>query len=227
MQTIPSHEIALESPLANPLIAPRADEVAGHGRPERLAGASAADIAALTRALSQGEEHAFHLFYDLYVGRLLRYLLVLARGREDTARDVLQQTLVRVARHAKPFDREEKFWSWLTVVARTAMVDERRKQNRYLAFLDRFLHRQPADGPWAEPEAQIQLSTLLEEEVERLPTEERALIHRKYFFGVSVREIADETQTTSKAIEARLVRTRRKLKKAVLARLHDETSDLS
>src|SRR6185436_6677249 len=180
-------------------------------------------VRALTSALHRGEETAFQVFYDQYVTRILRYLVVLAAGREDVAREVLQQALVRVARHVKAFDTEEKFWSWLTVVARTAFVDERRKQNRYLAFLDRFLQRQPWVAPTVDSDADLRLSLLLEEEVERLPAEERSLIHRKYLAGASVQEIADETQLTPKAIEARLGRTRRKLKLAVLARLHHET----
>jgi len=191
--------------------------------PQLASQTAAPDIAVLTAALSRGEEPAFHLFYHRYVPRLLRYLLVLAAGREEVAREVLQQTLMRVARHVKMFDAEEKFWSWLTVVARTAFVDDRRKQNRYLAFLDRFLHRQSSIDAPSESDAERHLSILLEEEVERLPGEERALIERKYFSGASVQTIAEETHLTPKAVEARLVRTRRKLKAMVLARLHHET----
>ena len=58
----------------------------------------------------------------------------------------------------------------------------------------------------------------------RTTPEERELIDRKYFAGESVKEIAEEMQTTEKAIESRLVRVRRKLKDLVLVQLKDENS---
>src|ERR1051325_3867078 len=81
----------------------------------------------LTRRLAAGEEAAFREFHVAYFDRLLRYLLVVARGDEDAARDALQETFVRVVRHAKRFDCEDAFWSWLTLLARSAAADGGRK----------------------------------------------------------------------------------------------------
>ena len=67
--------------------------------------------------MARGNEAAFRAFYDGYFDRLLRYLLVVTNGNEEAAREALQLALVRVVRHVKPFGAEEKFWSWLTVLA--------------------------------------------------------------------------------------------------------------
>ena len=48
--------------------------------------AGAEDIRALTLAIRRGDAAAFARFYDLYSFRLYRFLLVLARGDENTAR---------------------------------------------------------------------------------------------------------------------------------------------
>ena len=181
------------------------------------------EIAALTRAMAGGDETAYRIFYDAYFDRLLRYLLVVTGGNEEAAREALQLALVRVVRHVKPFAAEDKFWSWLTVLARSALADETRKRRRYFAFLDRFTRHQET-GPSAmnNGEADEQLRALLASQLTALPADERQLVEQKYFLHQSVREIADGWQTTEKAVESRLSRVRRKLKDAVLAELKNE-----
>ncbi len=184
------------------------------------------DVAALTRQMLAGEETAYRAFHDAYVPRLWRYLLVVTAGDEDAAREALQSALVRVARHVRVFAGEAAFWSWLTVLARSALGDQTRKRRRYLAFLDRFarhVRTEPAaadDGP-----ADARLFALLERRVADLPAEERDLVERKYFARQPVRQMADELQTTEKAVESRLGRIRRKLKDAIVAELNDEPAD--
>ena len=166
---------------------------------------------------------AYRTFYDGYFDRLLRYLLVVTGGDEESAREVLQLTLVRVVRHVKTFDAEEKFWSWLTVLARSALADERRKKRRYFAFLEKFtLHTDVEGGVWNDGEGDEKLRALLEHNLKSLPLDEQKLVGQKYFARQSVREIAGEQQTTEKAVESKLSRVRRKLKDAVLAGLKNE-----
>jgi RNA polymerase sigma-70 factor (ECF subfamily) len=181
------------------------------------------DIAALTRAMAGGDETAYRIFYDAYFDRLLRYLLVVTGGNEEAAREALQLALVRVVKHVKPFESEEKFWSWLTVLARSALADESRKRRRYFSFLERFT-RQQETGPAAmdNGEADEQLHALLQRKMTALPADERQLVEQKYLLHQSVREIADGQQTTEKAVESRFSRVRRKLKDAVLAELKNE-----
>ena len=176
--------------------------------------------------MAGGDEAAYRQFYDGYFDRLLRYLLVVTGGNEETAREALQLALVRVVRHVKAFETEEKFWSWLTVLARSALADESRKRRRYFAFLERFTRHQET-GPSAmdNGEADEQLRALLESKLTALPEDERQLVEQKYILRQSVREIADGQQTTEKAVESRLSRVRRKLKDAVLAELKNERAD--
>ncbi len=173
--------------------------------------------------MANDNEVAFRTFYDAYFDRLLRYLLVVTGGNEETAREALQLALVRVVRHVKPFEAEEKFWSWLTVLARSALVDESRKRRRYFAFLERFTQHQET-GPDAmdNGEADEQLRAMLEGKLTALPNDERQLVELKYLKHQSVREIAEGLQTSDKAVESKLSRVRRKLKDAVLTELQNE-----
>ncbi len=184
--------------------------------------ALSADIAALTARMAKGDEAAYRAFYGQYFPRLLRYLLVLTDGHSESAQEALQITLLRVARHVRPFASEDALWSWLTVLARSAVVDETRKRNRYLGMLDRFWRRRALEVCAADHEADAHFRAALERKLADLAADERALVERKYFDGASVQVIATATGATEKAIEARLVRVRRKLREAVLAELKDE-----
>jgi RNA polymerase sigma-70 factor (ECF subfamily) len=202
-----------------PPAGPDVIEPDGDARP----GTSRRPIPALTRGMARGDEAAFREFYDAYFDRLLRYLLVVTRGDEEAAREALQLALLRVARHVKPFDAEEKLWSWLTVLARSARADEARKQRRYFAFLERFTRHAEVENSGGDDGAPDQrLRELLERGVSSLPPDERELLTQKYSLRRSVREIADARQATEKAVESRLSRVRRKLKDAIFAGLKNE-----
>jgi RNA polymerase sigma-70 factor (ECF subfamily) len=183
------------------------------------------DVTALTARMSRGEEAAFHEFYRLYFNRLLRYLFVVAGGREDIAREALQLAFVRVARHVRRFDSEAAFWNWLAVLARNCVADEMRKHNRYQSLLARFFQQRPAAADVPANDAGERLAELLQNELAGLPDGERALLERKYLNGEPVRGLAAEWNMTEKAMESHLLRIRRKLKTAMLGRLRHETND--
>ena len=180
------------------------------------------DISQLTGLMVIGDEMAYRTFYEFYFNRLLRYLLVVTGGRDEAAREAIQQTMLRVVRHIRVFNSEPTFWSWLTVLARSSLVDEERKRSRYFAFLDRFFVKQQIEQDIGGGNPDHHLHELLKRNLELLPSDERELIERKYLQTGSVKEIACELQISEKAIESRLVRIRKKLREAVLEQLRDE-----
>lgn len=203
----------------NPQEAVWSNEMASVGR----APGSRSGLATLTRRMTRGDETAFQEFFETYFPRLLRYLLVVTRGREDEAREALQLTLLRVVKYIRCFDSEPAFWSWLTVLARSALADERRKRQRYSGLLARFLRKLPIPLSPPDRDADIQLASLLRAELGVLPAKDRDLLSRKYEAEQSVREIAADLGLSEKAVESRLTRARKRLKDAVLARLkHNE-----
>jgi RNA polymerase sigma-70 factor, ECF subfamily len=173
--------------------------------------------------MAQGDETAYRTFYDAYFERLSRYLLVVTAGDEDAAREALQSALVRVVRYIKVFPSDAIFWSWLTVLARSALSDQTRKRRRYLAFLDRFTwHSRTQQAASDDPGADTRLASLLERSLGALPFEERRLVEAKYFERSSVHEIAEDLSLSEKAVESRLVRIRQKLKASILDGLKHE-----
>ena len=88
----------------------------------KAGGTTSADVAELTRRLASHDEEAFREFHARYFDRLYQFLLVVARGQEHEAQEALQETLLRIARHARRFDDEDAFWCWLKAVARNAEI---------------------------------------------------------------------------------------------------------
>jgi RNA polymerase sigma factor (sigma-70 family) len=190
-----------------------------HPVAEVSANNASADVASLTAGIRAGNEDAFREFHRLYFHRLYQFLLVVARGQEHEAREALQETLLRVVRHARKFDNEEAFWCWLKVVARNAARDGGRKQHRYLGLLQKFAwHSQNAAEP-SSPSNTPALGELLEESLEELPPQDRHLIEAKYLQGATVRELATNTGLTEKAVESRLLRLRQHIRELILKKL--------
>jgi RNA polymerase sigma-70 factor (ECF subfamily) len=178
-------------------------------------------VAVLTRCLAAGDEAAFRQFHAQYFDRLYQFQLVLARGHEHEAQEALQETLLRVVRYVRVFEREEVFWSWLKTVARSAARDAGRKQQRYCNLLERFAcFWRNSSGPPAGPEPDV-LRSILDESLDELPPADRRLLEAKYLDGAAVKELSAETGLTDKAVESRLLRLRRQLRERLLKKLHE------
>ena len=193
------------------------------GRTAASANSGGVDIVALTTGLTAGNEESFRQFHALYFDRLLRYHIVLARGDEESAHDALQETFLRVVRNARRFDEEPVFWSWLTVLCRSAAVDGGRKRNRYWRLIADYARSliAPAAAPRAADDGN-ELYDVLTEVLCELDATERALIEGKYLRRLTVRELAVECGLTEKAIESRLVRARETLRRKIETKLKHE-----
>jgi len=178
------------------------------------------NVATLTFRMSKGDEEAFREFHTQYFRRLFSYILVLTRGDEHAARDVAQDTLLRVVRHVRRFE-ENEFWDWLARLARSAAADHGRGASRYRRLLDLFA-REPFEPSELMPtsDAPSALGKCLAE----LPEDHRALLTRKYEHRSSVRELAVMHGVSEEAIESRLARARRALREALVRHLRHENS---
>jgi RNA polymerase sigma factor (sigma-70 family) len=193
--------------------------------PARPVGEPLSMMARLTAGLAAGDEAAFREFHAAYFDRLLRYLLVILQGDEAGARDALQETLLRVARHARRFETEAEFWGWLTVLARSSALDAGRKQSRYWATLKRFMLGQ-SEAELVDPFAanQAALHESLERGLQELDPLDRQLIEAKYFEQTSVAELAAHTGLSGKAVESRLHRARQQLRARLKKGMNDENA---
>lgn len=83
------------------------------------------DDDALVVALRAGDPAAFDAAYERYRARLFTFLLRLSRDRA-VAEDLLQETWLRLARHAVHLEPGTPLVRWLFTVARNLYISERR-----------------------------------------------------------------------------------------------------
>jgi RNA polymerase sigma-70 factor (ECF subfamily) len=182
-------------------------------------GAAGTATALLTRRLAAGGEDAFREFHRLYFDRLYHFLLAVTGGREQEAREALQETLIRLLRRRKVFAEEDVFWCWLKAVARNAARDGHRKQRRYFALLRDFALCRGVEAREPDGVDESRPGALLEESLAELEPADRRLIESKYLDGETVREISTVAGLSEKAVESRLLRLRRHLRARIIEKL--------
>jgi len=188
-------------------------------KPKLVAGTTVADLKELTKAICRGDEAAFTRFYDLYSLRLYKHLLVLAKGDEREAREVLQTVVVKLAKGFKVFDEERRMWGWLCRLARNSYVDlcrARRRDQRFVPLEDH--QTELVEGR----DGEHRLSESLHHALEQLTTDEQELMRAAYVDEQPLQELADASGQTYKAVESRLARLRQKLKTNLLNHLRHE-----
>ncbi len=177
------------------------------------------DIQTLTRAVRRGDAEAFSLLYDVYSFRLYKFLLVLAHGQEDAAREACQAAFIKLSKRCDVFQDDRQFWAWLCVLAKNTFIDQCRAQrrlNRFVSFDE--LSAEPDDPQSADH----RLAEILAEALASFPPDERELLHAAYVDKRPLRELAEESGQTYKAVESRLGRLRQKLKEQLLHLLRYE-----
>lgn len=83
------------------------------------------DERALVRALRRGDARAFDAVYERYRARLFAFLVRLSRSHH-LAEDLLQETWLRLARHALELEEDTRLLPWLYTVARNLHTSHRR-----------------------------------------------------------------------------------------------------
>lgn len=163
-------------------------------------------LLALTSGLARGENRAWEQFHREYGPGIFRHLLALGRGDADLANEALQQTYLRIARHARASDSAPMFGRWLRMVAQSAISDVRRGRINFWQMLRRY-HEDPSETETSQKE-EDRLQTALDTALLNLTPEDRSLLENKYFAGRAVKEIAENLSLSPKAVESRLTRAR-------------------
>lgn len=195
-------------------------EQTAHVTVERPALATDAEARALASAIARGDEQAFRTLYDRYHDRLLRLALVLGRGDESLAQDLVQTVFVTAAKKLRRVDGEEHLWNWLAQVARQTSAKAWRKRQRDPVMAN-------AEALAEDCAANVEPDSFLEEKLDvalkSLDSDEQQLVRIFYFDRLSHKEIADQLGTTPKAVSSRLERVREKLRSLMKRALSHET----
>lgn len=172
--------------------------------------------------LCRGEQAALAELVRRYQNDIFRFCLHYLREVER-AKEVAQETFLRVYAARARFDETRKFRPWILCIARNLCLNDlKRKKAVPMESLEQYassaredtgeLMPTSADGP-DEALASAERHRLLAQVLDELDDEARDLLVLRYFQKMSAREIADIAGTTEGAIRTRLHRLLRGLQK--------------
>lgn len=148
----------------------------------------------------------------LHFGPLMRYIISPILPDQRDQEECLSEAAMRAWDRIEQFDPLLGSWTgWLTVLTRNAALNRARSLRGETGELTEDL---PSPEPTPE---EVLLRQERQEALYRalsgLSTRDRALIYRKYFYMQSTEQIARELGATPRAVEGRLYRLRKQLRK--------------
>jgi len=173
----------------------------------------------LSRAVARGDEAAFRELYDSYQPRLMRLALVLVRGEECLAAEVVQAAFVTAAAKLPAMANADHLWNWLALVTRQETMKVWRQRRRSSVVVS---CSELPDSPVVE-KSDAQMEEILNAALQSMDAGERQIIEWFYFDHLSHQEIGDRLQATAKSISSRLERSRGKLRNLINRQLAYET----
>lgn len=152
----------------------------------------------------------------LNYGSLMKYIIAPILKDPQDREDCLSEVTMKVWEKAELFDAKRGSWNaWLTTVTRNTALNYTRKLSEHNS-LDDIKDSVPSTEPTPE-EAVIQKECRMEIEkaLNALSNKDRLLFYRKYYYLQSTAQIASELGMTERAVEGRLYRLKKKLRRSL------------
>lgn len=149
-----------------------------------------------------------------YYSPLMRYIVspILKDKREQE--ECISEITMKIWNNIQFFDSTKGSWNaWITAISRNAALSRARKIRPAVSTEDI-----PIDLPSPDPTPEEALilkerQEMLIKALNQLSQKDRAIFYRKYYYLQSTAQIALEMSTTQRAVEGRLYRIKKRLRK--------------
>ena len=180
--------------------------------------------------LVSGTDSALNDIMERHAPKLFNYLLRCLQNKED-ASDAAQETFVRLYQHRSRFNPKQKFTTWLYAIASNLVKDRYRYRSRHpQVSLDaenestgetfRENLREERETPCDSIAKEERLETV-RRAVSNLPDELRTPLVLAEYEELSQSEIGEILGCSVKAVETRIYRARKELRKSLGAFFRD------
>jgi RNA polymerase sigma factor (sigma-70 family) len=172
---------------------------------------------ALVERLRQADADAFDAVYAAFNTRLFTFLLRLSR-RRDVAEDLLEETWLRLVKHARRLRADTRLGPWLFTVARNLHVSFNRSrmlEDSASASLIALWPYTPERSSPFEAAAASELERRIERALAAMPEASREVLLLVAVAGLDHSDAADICGTTPEALRQRLHRAREALSQAL------------
>ena len=163
----------------------------------------------LIARLKAGDENAAHEFFDLYAARIRRFIASSLAASAADADDVLQETFIALA-EALPFFRgDSSLFTFACAIAHRKVLSLVRTNARRARLMRSapIADQSTSTGPRADRDFNRALA--------ELKPEHREVLLLKYVEEIGVTEIARILRLGDHAVESRLARARKALRKSL------------
>lgn len=149
-----------------------------------------------------------------HYGPLMRYIIAPILQNPQDQEDCLAEVTMRVWDKIDQFDPKKGSWkAWLTAITRNTALNHVRSLARHSSSGD-IPENLPSSEPTPEEKILLQeQQKALERALGLLSSRDRRLFYRKYYYLQSTAQIAAELGITERAVEGRLYRLRKTLRK--------------
>lgn len=157
----------------------------------------------LVKKFISGEVKCIDLLIDRHQQRIYSFIFLMVRQR-DLAEDIFQDVFVKVIHSLKSgkYAENGRFTSWVMRIAHNLVIDHFRKQkNQQMVSNDQFSfdifnHTRFSDQTIEDQLVYDQLLSDVASLVEKLPKSQKEVIRLRHYFGLSFKEIAEETNVS-------------------------------
>jgi len=160
-----------------------------------------------------GDRDAFAQLAAESIGRLDATARLIIRDRES-ARDVVQETLVSTWRSLPSLRDPERFEGWVRQLLVRACIDELRKRRRHVVEIELMDVHQPAV---ADSEAVVLDRDALRRAFRWLDPEQRSLIVLHYYLDLPLVDVADALELPVGTAKSRLFRATQTVRSVIEA----------
>ncbi|MDR2810759.1 MAG: RNA polymerase sigma factor [Tannerellaceae bacterium] len=160
----------------------------------------------LIRELRAGSCKAFNKLYALYADLLYGFILHLTKSPSE-AKDILQETFLRIWQTKEHISTDASFKSYLYTIARNLMIDSFRRRLRSVAF-DEYINSDAAQNyvdNGVEKEINLdEICAKLEQAKDKLTARQRQIVELNKEEGFSISDIAAQLHLSKKTVKNQL-----------------------
>lgn len=147
-------------------------------------------------------------------GSLMRYVVSPILSDEQDREDCVSEITMRIWERIDCYNEEKGSWKgWITAVSRNAALNFTRK-NKFSDSMEVIEEHVPSHEPTPEEAVLLQeRREALFAALKKVSSTDRELFYRKYYYLQSTEQIASELGMTLRAVEGRLYRIKKRLRK--------------
>jgi RNA polymerase sigma-70 factor (ECF subfamily) len=140
---------------------------------------------------------------------------------DDAAKDIVQETLIRLSENLSTLRDPEAFSQWAQAILKRCCITHFRRENRLRLFEGDFENLYEIACVPDSEEPQFCARSDLIKAIESLGSNSQEVVRMHYFFGLSVKEIAVRVRVSAGAVRVRLHRARNELRDRLLVQHGD------